>query len=170
MSLIFSTILETYVVFLENPGKTITIGMYSLKHYTVFLIMFLAIFSIYLNKDLKSKALDFIYKYRYPIGLITFLICVLFEIHGSSFGLWDNFLGYNHHTLIGLSRGIRSDEWDVFTSFTFSQYYNNFSYFSSIPRATPTDMFAVYGAPVLNILLIFRPFQLKQSLIEFIYL
>lgn len=65
-------------------------------------------------------------------------------------------------TLIGISRSIRSDEWAVNTPMMISQYFNNaapFPYFSETIRGALTDVFIVYGQPVLNIVEIFRPFH-----------
>ncbi|WP_042707322.1 DUF7657 domain-containing protein [Methanobrevibacter wolinii] len=160
LSLVFSFLLEFYIILLENPSKHNFLNLFSIKHFIIFLILFLIVFLIYFNKNLKSKTLSFLYRYRYPIAFVVFLICVLFEVNGSSFGLWDNFLGSSHNSVLGVGRHIRSDEWNVLTSLSFSQYYNNFGYFSNIPTASLTDMFAVYGSPVLSILLIFRPFQI----------
>lgn len=43
---------------------------------------------------------------------------------------------------------------------TFSQSFDGFKYFSDLVRGTSTDVFIIYGLPVLNIVQIFRPFQL----------
>ena len=40
----------------------------------------------------------------------------------------------------------------------FSQYHNGFAYFSDIVRASTTDMFIIYGQPVWDIAMLFRPF------------
>lgn len=55
---------------------------------------------------------------------------------------------------------MRTDEFVVNTPLAFSQYMNNFAYFSDIVRGTATDMFIVYGQPVWDIGMIFKPFQL----------
>ena len=116
---------------------------------------------VYNDLDLRNKFVDFIYKYRYLLALIIFLLAILFEIHGSSMGVWDYFLcGRTHQSLLGVVRPIRSDEFMILTPFSFSQFFSNFAYFSPIPRASLTDMFAVYGCPVWNILILFRPFQI----------
>ncbi|MEE0935866.1 MAG: hypothetical protein U0L42_09350 [Methanobrevibacter sp.] len=64
----------------------------------------------------------------------------------------------NHKTLLGASRPIRGDEYVVNTMFAFSQYMNDFAYFTDIVRAATTDMFIIYGQPVFDIGMIFRPF------------
>ena len=102
--------------------------------------------------------------YRWRLAAVFLVLAVFFEIHGSSIGLYADFLGYPEYNtaVLGANRPIRSDEWAVFTPFTFSQYYNHlgkFSYFSDIIRGTISDVFLVYGLPVLDIAMVFRPFQ-----------
>ena len=56
--------------------------------------------------------------------------------------------------ILGVPRGIRSDEWAVSTPMMLSQYYNasgKFPYFSDTVRGASTDMFMVYGQPVMDI-------------------
>ncbi|MDD2644413.1 MAG: hypothetical protein PHC65_07010 [Methanobacteriaceae archaeon] len=124
--------------------------------------MFIIIFSLIyiLSYDsLRVKCSKFLYKFRYPLILVLFLICVIFEIHGSSIAQLSLFNVDSHNSLLGISRVIRSDEFNVNTVMAFSQYHNGFSYFSSILRATPTDMFLLYGQPVWNLVGLFRPFH-----------
>ena len=104
-----------------------------------------------------------IYKYRYYIAVIIFIICVIFEISGSSIGCWKDFINVDNiddGVILGVSRGIRSDEWAVLTPMSFSQKFDGFKYFSNLIRGTSTDVFIVYGLPTLNLMEIFRPFQL----------
>lgn len=100
-----------------------------------------------------------IYRYRWYIGIILIILCVIFEIHGSSIGMYSDILHTPNIDLFGHNRPIRSDEWLVNTPFAFSQYYNHFCYFSNIVRGTTTDMFMIYGQPVMEWPVIFRPFQ-----------
>ncbi len=37
-----------------------------------------------------KKAGEFIYKYRYYIAIIIFILCVILEISGSSIGYWKS--------------------------------------------------------------------------------
>ena len=104
-----------------------------------------------------------IYQYRYYIAVIVFLLCVIFEISGSSIGAWQDFIpidGIEDGVILGKSRMIRTDEWAVLSPMTFSQFFDGFHYFSDIIRADKTDVFMVYGLPVLNIMQLFRPFQI----------
>ena len=109
-----------------------------------------------------NKVIDFIYSKRFYICIILILICVVFKLSGSSIGLWNNYmdLDTNDGVLLGISRTIRSDEWATFTPMMFSQKFNDFKYYTNLIRADYTDVFMIYGLPVMNFLQIFRPFQL----------
>ena len=104
---------------------------------------------------------DCLFRYRYLIAISLFIVCVTMEITGSSIGC---FVGAEEkNLLLGVSRGIRSDEWAILTPMTWSQYYDpngKFSYFSSIIRAEATDVFIEYGLPIKTPLMIYKPFLL----------
>lgn len=125
-------------------------------------LIFLFAFIIYFYKNNMQKANKFLYTYRFAIAAIIFLLCVAFELTGSSIGNWCNYFGeVDNDILLGVSRPIRSDEWAVTTPLGISQYYNysgSFPYFSETARACPTDMFLEGGQAVKNPLIIFRPF------------
>ncbi|MBC3899933.1 DUF7657 domain-containing protein [Acetobacterium malicum] len=112
-----------------------------------------------------EKLTGIVYKYRFWISGILLILLVFFEIHGSSILYWQNYLSnltYIYKPLIGISRGIRSDEWAVNTPMLLSQYYNNsglFPYFSETIRGTLTDTFIIYGQPVRDVAIFFRPFH-----------
>ena len=103
-----------------------------------------------------------IFRYRYPIAGVIFILCVLFKVTGSSIGAILPYFGpKEQNTVFGLSRSIRTDEWAVFTPMTWSQYLDPngpFSYFSSVIRGGNTDVFLLYGQPVATPLMIFKPF------------
>ncbi len=106
---------------------------------------------------------ELMYKYRYYVLIAIFILCVLFDISGSSIGMWKDIIASDvsdDGVIFGKSRAIRSDEWAVLTPMTFSQSFDGFKYFSDIIRADKTDVFMIYGLPTLNIMQIFRPFQL----------
>lgn len=105
--------------------------------------------------------LDFLSKNRWILGGVLFILCVVLQLHGSSIGLYADFLGHPelNDVLLGKNRPIRSDEWNIFTPFAFSQYYNNFSMLSNIVRGTATNMFITYGQAVWDVAMIYRPAQ-----------
>ena len=112
---------------------------------------------------------DFIYKYRFIIAILILIIGVLCEISGSSISSWNSILQTgitgDVDLLYGTPRSIRSDEWAVFMPMIFSQCLNGFKYFSEAIRGDLTDVFMIYGLPVMNLMQIFRPF-----LIGFLFL
>lgn len=112
---------------------------------------------------------EFIYKYRFFIAILILVVGVLFEISGSSISCWNSILQTgitgDIDLLYGTPRSIRSDEWAVFIPMIFSQCLNSFNYFSEAIRGDITDVFMIYGLPVMNLMQIFRPF-----LIGFLFL
>ena len=118
---------------------------------------------IYISNRKGFKLLDFIYNKRYIIACVILILCMIFQISGSSIGCWENVLGYrtDRGILAGISRPIRSDEWAVFTPMALGQVSNNFKYMNNNLRGGyPTDMFIVYGQPVKDISMIFRITQI----------
>lgn len=168
-SLILTILTEIYIIFVENPiifNSTSLVSIlnkiilyFSFKHLILLFIIIFSLIYILSYDSLRVKCSKFLYKFRYPLILVLFLICVIFEIHGSSIAQLSLFNVDSHNSLFGISRVIRSDEFNVNTVMAFSQYHNGFSYFSSILRATPTDMFLLYGQPVWNLVGLFRPFH-----------
>lgn len=109
-----------------------------------------------------DEPLEKLFKYRYALVSVIFIVCVIFGISGSSVGMWCNYIDSpDEDVLLGVSRAIRTDEWKVATPMLFSQYHNSkglFPYFSDTVRAAHTDVYFEYGQPVRNILVLFRPF------------
>lgn len=134
------------------------------------LVCCVVLVSFILIAILKKQWLEKIYKHRYLTGFFVLIICVIFEISGSSIGMWGNYLGGNSQegVLLGESRGIRSDEWVVNTPMAFSQKYNEngeYPYFSDTIRGDKTDTFIVYGQPVWTFGEVYRPFHLGYLLL-----
>ena len=66
----------------------------------------------------KYVFIDKIIKYRFVIAIILFIGIVSFKLHGSSIGVWDEYVKEKINTteqslLLGKNRPIRSDEWLV---------------------------------------------------------
>lgn len=116
-----------------------------------------------MNKNMIGSTLSKIFRYRWGIGLLIFILTVALEINCSSLGMWNihipNAEDPTKDIIFGQNRPIRSDEWCVFTPMAMSQYYNDFGLTSDILRGTKTDVFMVYGQPVRDWSIIFRPFQ-----------
>ena len=129
-------------------------------------------FFIRLDKIFSSNQFNelaqIIFKLRFIIGAVIFLLCVLLELHGSSIGIYAQFLQHPELdiNLLGVSREIRSDEWIIFTPFAFSQYFTNFSMISDIIRGTATNVFMTYGQAVWHPAQIFRPAQIGYLFLD----
>lgn len=133
----------------------------SVRLITLFIVIAFICFMLYFfGRQIGS----FIYRFRWPIGIGIIILAVIFEISGTSIGMWKNFMPDGTVTddgiILGQSRPIRSDEWAVHTPMTLSQYYGGFPVFGDIFRGSSTDMYMVYGQPVMDWSIIFRPFQI----------
>lgn len=122
--------------------------------------------------NIKIDIMNLLFKYRYYLAALLLLLCVLFEISGSSIGMWSNYLGVEDGgVLLGTSREIRSDEWAVSIPMVKSQYYivsGSFSRSNDIIRAAATDAFsASIIAPTWDVLGIFKPFNLGYLFLPF---
>ena len=132
------------------------------KYLALYAVIILGVVLLYICK---KDWLEKLYKNRYLAGVILLAICVMFEISGSSIGMWKTYMqdtNVSDGVLLGESRAIRTDEWAVNTPMAFSQKFNSpsFSYYNEIVRGEKTDVFIVYGQPTWNIASIYRPFQL----------
>lgn len=119
------------------------------------------------------KGFNFIYEYRYLIAITLFVLCVWLKLNGSSIAMWSQYINtgesINSGLVFGMPRAIRSDEWALYTPMALSQYHNlsgSFPYFSDTVRAASTDVFLVYGQPVKEIAIIFRPFQIGYLFLD----
>ncbi len=99
---------------------------------------------------------------RYLVFISLFIFCLIFKLHGSSIGMYEDIIQnklYPSKTeLIGINRGIRSDEWMVHTPYYFSQEYNNYSKYSKQMSYSGQNMIIGYNAPVKDITAIAKPF------------
>lgn len=112
----------------------------------------------------KFSLWDIIFQYRFIIIGLLLLGAVIFKLSGTSANCWNQLmwgksLFLDTHTLIGKARSIRSDEYAVNLPLVLSQKFAGFPYFSHIVGGTKTDMFMVYGQPVWDIAVLFRPFH-----------
>ena len=103
---------------------------------------------------------DFLYRWRYLIAAVMVALLVAFDINGSSLHEWAAYTQSDADgVLFGMSRSIRSDEWALNTPYAFSQAQEGFPYFSQVIRGDTTDTFMVYGQPVWDLGVLFRPFH-----------
>ena len=174
ISIILAVVTNAYLVILNNlstdKGNLITFVLKNIS-ITKCAITFLAYVCISILFYKKGNEIgNFLYKYRFIIAIVIFILCVVFEISGSSVGMWRYCIGSdleNSGDILGTARAIRGDEWVVNTPFAISQEQNqpeNYTYISNTIRGDKTDVFIVYGQPVKDISMIFRPFQLGYLL------
>lgn len=174
LSLMLAGFCELYFLMIENK---IALGFFQswagiaqiihvVNYFRLIFFMGLGIvLSVLVHVYGTEKPANLAYQYRFWISGVLLIVLVLFEIHGSSILYWQNYLSNLttvYEPLIGISRGIRSDEWAVNTPMMLSQYYNHsglFPYFSETIRGTLTDTFIIYGQPVRDIAILFRPFH-----------
>lgn len=107
----------------------------------------------------------FLFRYRYIFAGLVLILGVLLGISGSSIGMWAKSLPFGSDTglLLGVPRDSRTDEYALFTGMSFAQYYDPqgpWPYFGHVLRGATTDMFMVYGQPVADPSIVFRPFQI----------
>ena len=105
-----------------------------------------------------------VYKFRYVIAVGLLIISVLLSLSGSSIGMWGKSLpeGSTSGLLMGTPRSFRTDEWALFTPMVFAQFLDpqgTLPYFGEVFRGIATDMYIIYGQPVWDVAMIFRPFQ-----------
>ena len=170
VGMFFAVVVYTYIFYVEKVGsdylETDMLDTALQQLTTIPCITLGVVFSVFglLWMYKGDKIGKYLYKYRYLAAGAVFILCIVFEINGSSIQHMSGFLGSDDTgVLLGQSRGIRSDEWAVLTPMMLSQYQNAsgaFPYFSETVRGTLTDVFLVYGQPVADWPVIFRPFYL----------
>lgn len=135
------------------------------KAFLVGLIGFFCFFAIlFFGYRLLQPFGNFLYRWRYMVAATVLFACVLLNLNGSSIGCWNGILadGQDDGLLFGVNRAVRSDEWAVNTPMAFAQYYDPqgaYPYFGQVMRGAITDSFIVYGQPVWDIAVLFRPFH-----------
>lgn len=128
----------------------------------------LALMFVFLHFIIKlDKMYNFLYKNRYKIACVFLLFVMIGKYSGSSITNYNAYIQPNidtgrYHTLLGVARQARSDEWASSTDYILSQGVgeDKFEYYQDSLRGTTTDMFTLVSAPVLDILMLGRPFQL----------
>ena len=118
----------------------------SYLHFTYDLLFFATLGIIYVSLhfffDIK-KMYNFIFDKRYIISLIVFIILVIGKYNGSSVGMLNRYvdkdqIGTYDMPVLGLPRGIRSDEWAVSSLTNFSQQYTKYNKVNSLINGKDT--------------------------------
>ncbi|MFI3307180.1 MAG: hypothetical protein R3Y21_01300 [Mycoplasmatota bacterium] len=112
----------------------------------LFVAIAIAFLECHIFLDIK-KMYNFLFKNRYIVGIFIFMFLVIGEYNGSSLNFWNQYIQPNSNVeysnnIIGISRGIRSDEWLVTTPHILSQTSenSNFSSVSNLLNAKETNV------------------------------
>ena len=138
-----SLILSSFIIPLLMEKFLYSNESFSVIRFSIVLISLLALSAFILLY--KKKKIDFLFKYRYIIGVIAFSILVIFGFHGSSISLYNQVVQPNNiqsesDPIVGKSRTIRGDEWAVSTPTILSQTNNDFSEISNILNAKKSNI------------------------------
>ena len=152
------------LAFLLSSILTIIIAMlffYGKSHFldkSIIVFSCLICLNVYLFND-KEKMNNFIYKYRYLIGLTIFALLVVGKFHGSSISIYDSVIQGSTNTdinIFGHARGIRGDSWVVGIPTTLSQVYNNFKVNGNIISGTMRNLLLYPAPPTFHYSILFR--------------
>lgn len=128
----------------------------------------IALMVVFLHFIIKLNTMyEFLYKHRYKFACAFLLFVMIGKYSGSSITNYNIYIQPEidtgrYHTLLGIARQARSDEWASSTDYILSQGVgeDKFEYYQDSLRGTKTDMFTLVNAPVLDILMIGKPFQI----------
>ena len=148
---------------IDNVSYTLKVNEELVLLIIIFILLVFMFMFMFIDILNKTTPILLLLKYRFFIAGIIFILCLIFEISGSSISTWNYALKTDSNVIFGISRGIRSDEHTVLTPLILSQYKNHtgkFTYFSDTVRADKTDMNMVYATPIKDISIIFRIFYI----------
>lgn len=162
LSIVLATLFEYKVYSLIDPFPS--------KNRIIFIAIALMI--VFLHFIIKLNIMyEFLYKHRYKFACAFLLFVMIGKYSGSSMTEYNIYIQPEldtgrYHTLLGINRPARSDEWGSSTTYILSQGVgeDKYSYFQDSLRGAKTDMFTLVGAPALDILMLGRPFQLGLML------
>jgi len=130
-----------------------------------FAVCFLALLPITLKPLIAPAKLgELVFRFRWAIGALIFVGCVVLQLHGSSLGVWNLWVQptappvADASAILGTLRAERTDEFMVNTPLAFSQAFTGYAPTNSIAEAWPTNMLTVYNQPALDLTLIAKPF------------
>lgn len=118
-------------------------------------------FELHFFLDIK-KMYNWIFKWRVLLAIGIFAFLVAAGYHGSSMSYWDYII--NPHTqvegskpILGVARGIRSDEWMVGTPSNISNAHSNFSRYNEVMNAKVSDVSFYPRLPVKGLAALTKP-------------
>ena len=146
--------LESCIISMLSSWKYLVAGL---------LVFVLSVVATYCFVRYADKIVPILYRRRVVIGIIVVVLCTLFEISGSSIGMWSKTLpdASSDGLVLGTPRWFRTDEFATTMAEVFAQFNDPsgyLPYFGTVFRGTQTDMF-VSGIPVFDLAAIIRPFS-----------
>lgn len=144
---------------LGNSAIVETLGSVGVRRLLAYWVGTAVVVVLFLS-DLASPMRRFLFRYRWVLGGLAIILCVLFKLSGSSIASWSDLIGGEsfRDTLFGIPRDVRSDEYIVNTPFAFSQEYTGYAAKSSLLRGYTTDVTLTYAQPCWSLSTLFRPF------------
>ena len=146
-----------------------------IKRFIFFLLFFESIGIIFF---FEKKGFEFLYKYRYLIGIIIFILCVCLKINYSSAPILDDKIQPNYNVtendiIIGKYRAIRTDDYVISITNILSQYHNDFNVINNklmardlilnmYPRTVNNNIISLLNNPS-NIAYMFMPIENAYS-------
>lgn len=120
-------------------------------------IVFLVLGYLVLKKN--GYIINRLFKWRYYIGILLFCIALIFDLSGSSIGIWENLLPSSDgaNILWGKYQGIRGDEWGIKIPFYLSQEQNSFAPINDMIRGTATSVTLSPSLPSYSFVACFNP-------------
>lgn len=161
-----SIIIMYFILFLVIKYTSVVNFSYDLLLISSFVIMFI---TLHLIVDIK-KIYQFMYKYRYIIGIIALSYITILGYNGSSVAFWNRIIQPNtdnYDVVLGMARGIRSDEWLVTTPNTLSQVYNGFSNTNNIIMGESSNVTLYPSLPAFDMSIICNIFNLPFLILPF---
>ena len=108
-----------------------------------------------------NKIAEILLKYRYQIAGVALVVLVLFKINMSSLEQWSGFVNEpeSSNVLLGVSRGIRSDDWLVQSAIMLGQAKsdNGYAMYNENIGQGKINLLMV-SAPVADLVILAKPF------------
>ena len=110
------------------------------------------------------KLLSAMHRYRGAIAILFVLLCVVFEINNTSLYQWTAYMGFHgaegHAPFWGVTRGVRMDEWSVWSPLALSQQAAGYPAVSNLVAGGEinTAWISVGGIPAFSAAAVFKPF------------
>lgn len=166
-------ILSTFIIIFLYIGLFLGIKFIDIINFSYDLLIIFTFFVIFLIMHIFlniNKMYEKIYKYRYSIGIIILTYITILGYNGSSIAFWNRIIQPNlksYNTILGLARGIRSDEWMVTTPSIFSQIYNGFSSTNNIIMGISSKVILYPTLPSFDISIISNIFNIPFLILPF---